>query len=405
MARGDGATERARAILCAHLRARRQELEHTIVSELTEPSNLVSAPPVENMSEIEAAVSAGVDHGIRSIEREGGGSGPIPAVLLEQAEKAARRGLELELLLRRYLTAYSLYCDQLIQAAQEAVPTHGSILRSAMRGQGILFERTLLGVMQQYTREQRSRAQPEWHLAARVKKLLAGEQLDADKLGYDFGLWHVGAIVGGSAAVDSLRRYGQASGHRLLVVRPEADVAWAWVGARRQVPVDDLVSAISTEIPAGAIVAIGEPARGIEGWRLTHQQADVAFTMARHAPGRVVTYASVGLLASVSRDRLLARSLRQLYLVPLAESRDGGATLRRTLRAYFAAEGNTSSAASGLEVSRQTVGTRLRTVEGRLGRTIESCAPALQLALQLADLDESPATPPPPSNRNIRLAL
>lgn len=68
---------------------------------------------------------------------------------------------------------------------------------------------------------------------------------------------------------------------------------------------------------------------------------------------------------------------------PLADGRDGGLELRKTLRAYFTTGRNITSAASALGVSRQTVGNRLRVIEEKLGRTIESCAPEIEVALRL----------------------
>jgi DNA-binding PucR family transcriptional regulator len=72
-----------------------------------------------------------------------------------------------------------------------------------------------------------------------------------------------------------------------------------------------------------------------------------------------------------------------LFLAPLAEERDGGAVARQTLRAYFEAERNASSAAALLEVSRQTVGSRLRAIEERIGRPLSACANELEATMRL----------------------
>lgn len=113
-------------------------------------------------------------------------------------------------------------------------------------------------------------------------------------------------------------------------------------------------------------------------------------------PGGTVRYADVGLLASVAQDPLLSSSLRDMYLAPLSEARDGGVRLRGTLRSYFEAGRNITSAASALGVSRQTVASRLRAVEEMLGRTLESCGPELEVALRLESVD--PFEPPPPAS-------
>jgi DNA-binding PucR family transcriptional regulator len=119
---------------------------------------------------------------------------------------------------------------------------------------------------------------------------------------------------------------------------------------------------------------------------LTHQQASAALPIALRSPEPFVRYADVALLASILQDDLLASSLRELYLDPLERERDGGEVARRTLRAYFAAERNVSSAAVALGVKRHTVTNRLRTIEQRLGRPLNDCASEVDTALRLEDL-------------------
>ena len=96
-------------------------------------------------------------------------------------------------------------------------------------------------------------------------------------------------------------------------------------------------------------------------------------------------YSGVALLASALQDELLRAALRDLYLAPLEAERDGGAALRQTLRAYFAAERNVSSAAEMLGVNRNTVASRLRVIETTLGRSLGTCATELEVALRLEE--------------------
>jgi DNA-binding PucR family transcriptional regulator len=86
------------------------------------------------------------------------------------------------------------------------------------------------------------------------------------------------------------------------------------------------------------------------------------------------------------RDEVLASSLRTIYLDPLAEERDGGAALRETLTAYFAAHHHVSATAASLGIARQTVSNRLRTIEERIGRSIDAHAAEMKIALGLATL-------------------
>jgi len=106
-----------------------------------------------------------------------------------------------------------------------------------------------------------------------------------------------------------------------------------------------------------------------------------------------VCYRGVALLASALQDELLRTSLRGLYLAPLEAERDGGATYRETLRAYFAAECNVTSAAEIVGVTRKTVAARLQMIEQRLGRPINTCAAEMETALRLRELSAFAAVP------------
>jgi DNA-binding PucR family transcriptional regulator len=142
--------------------------------------------------------------------------------------------------------------------------------------------------------------------------------------------------------------------------------------------------------PGGVILALGEPARGIEGWRLTHRQAQAALVVALRRGGRermtLTRYADVALLASALKDEALARALIDIYLSPLEDSRNSGPMLRETLRAYLAAERSVSSTAAALGVVRKTVESRLRTAEEKIGRTLHPCPAELEVALLLDEL-------------------
>jgi hypothetical protein len=270
-----------------------------------------------------------------------------------------------------------------LQAVEDGVALRGSALRRVLHAQAVLFERLLLAVFGEYTRERVDGHRPEQRQADRVKKLLAGEPVEPGALGYEFDDWHVGAVAYGADAASALRDLADAADRRLLLIRPETGTVWAWFGGRRRIAVAEFAQDVTPGERGDMLIALGEPARGLEGWRLTHQQASAALWVARDGDEGVVRYADVGLLASISRDRVLAGSLRLLYLAPLADGRDGGLELRNTLRAYFTAGRNITSAASSLGVSRQTVGNRLRVIEEKLGRTIESCAPEIEVALRL----------------------
>jgi DNA-binding PucR family transcriptional regulator len=171
---------------------------------------------------------------------------------------------------------------------------------------------------------------------------------------------------------------------RLLLIRSGDGNTWAWLGGRRQVDPETVIALASAEYPS-ATISIGEAGEGYAGWRLSHLQARAAMPVARRLAA-TVRYADVCLLSTALHDEVLRESLRLIYTEPLARDRDEGGILRSTLRAYFAAHGNASSAAAELGVHRDTVTARLRVAEERIGRPPASDAAACQLALEIEAL-------------------
>lgn len=151
----------------------------------------------------------------------------------------------------------------------------------------------------------------------------------------------------GAGAAEALRRAALTLDRRLLIVLRDGG-AWAWLGGRRPLDPGRLVQALSPDLPAQAFLSIGEPGKGLHGWRFSHRQAEAALPIAARSSQSCVRYSDVALIASMFRDDLLAASLRQLYLDPLSDERDGGLVMRETLRAYFGSERNVSSAAAAL---------------------------------------------------------
>lgn len=222
----------------------------------------------------------------------------------------------------------------------------------------------------------------------RVRLLLQGEPLDASELAYELDAHHVGLAASGRNAGARLRSVLDRFDRRLLLVRPDDRIWWGWLGGRHRFCPDELQQ-LGRASPAGIVLAFGEPAEGLSGWRLTHRQAAAALTVARRGTPATVHYADVALLAAALQDELLRASLRRLYLEPLDIRRDRGPTLRATLRAYLAAGRNVSSAAAALGTRRQTVAQRLREIEGRLDRPLDACLNELELALRLDELGDT----------------
>jgi len=370
-----------RTELARRLRARKAEIEDAIVTRvraIPDPDDAQDPAYTEGQR---AAVAAAVEYGLAAVER--GERDELLPVLLTQARLAARSGVSLDTVMRRYLAGHTLFADFVIEVAAECGPSAGAALRDVLRFQATVFERLLALVTEEHGREPSGRlTSAEARRAAHVEQLLAGEPSGEAELGYDLDAHHL-AVVAGAGADAALRELATALDRRLLTVRRREGVLWAWLGGRRDIRRADLTRTVERVWPGGVPIALGEPGRGPTAWRLSHRQAKAAWTVAERSGEGIALYTSVALLASMLRDELLCTSLHRIYLAPLKEERDGGEVALETLRAYFTAGRNVSSAAAALGVTRQTVGNRLRAVEDTLEQSLLQCAAEVEAALRL----------------------
>jgi len=330
---------------------------------------------------LRAAVSAAVSYVLDALAEGVERLAPLPAELLAQARAAARNGVPLDTVLRRYIAGHRLLDEFILAEAADA-----GELREALRTSALVLEHLVDAVAAEYRGELELRLRSRENRRAEcARRLLSGELMDAAELGYELDAWHLGAVAKGAGAREALRSLAAEADARLLAVDGDEGAVWAWLGAGR--PLDP--AGLDAEVRGEPNVALGEPGYGIEGWRLTHRQAAAALPLLLRSSRLRGRYVDLALLAAVAKDDVLIASLHELYLRPLAEERDGGATLRLTLRSYFAAERNVSSTAVALGVSRKTVTARLRAVERRLGRIAGPRASALEVALALEEVSIS----------------
>jgi hypothetical protein len=379
--------------LAARLRARREEIEQAISARVLALSQPPEANSLEYAEGLRAAVAAGIEYGIVAVGQGGAAVSPVPAAMLEQARLAARSGVGLDTVLRRYLAGHALLGDFVVEEAEGQIPAKE--LKRLLRRLAAAVDRILTEVTAAYNEEVGARRRgADKRRSDLVERLLAGELLDTQELGYELDLNHLGLVTMGLRTGNFLRKLANLLDARLLSVQSEHEVAWAWLGRREALDLETVRRLAEANRPLHAPLALGEPAEGPSGWRLTHHQARAAFPIAQRSNRRLIRYADVALLASVIQDDLAVTSLRRLFLKPLEGERDGGATLRETLQAYFAADRNMSSAAAVLCVSRNTVASRLREVEVRLGRPLHACGAEMEAALRLNEVSELTAVDP-----------
>lgn len=374
-------------VLRARLEGRREEIEAATLARargVAEPGPMEGAGYVEGLR---ATVSAAISSGIAVVELGLAHAGAVPPEVSAQAGEAARQGVCLDTVLRRYFMGYATLCDFIVEEA-EACLLPGVRLQRILRDEATLLDHLAAAATSAYTREAEAgqRLSEGSRRLWRVRQILAGGSVEQGELDYRFDSWHLGAVASGPGARTAMRELARDLDRVLLAVSPEDETVWAWLGGRSRGRVRKALCQAMTSLPEGVHLALGDWGQGIGGWRLTHRQARDAHLVALRNGSRAALYRDVALLATALRDEVLAGSLRETYLAPLRDERDGGAALRATLSAYFETGRNASSASARLGVSRQTVNVRLRRAAELLDHPINAPSPELETALLLHDL-------------------
>lgn len=377
------------AALAARLRARVPEIEASLAALVDPIPESRAADPLylEYMDCLPATRVAVLRYAVEATELGDRQNPEIPAAVLTAPRLAARCGVPLDVVLRRYSAGNAFFGDILVEEA-ERVGVSTSTLRRLLHLQATVFDRLLQAVSDEHVREAGSRPATTAERRHRyLEELLAGRQPSGETgLEYDFDGHHLGLMVKGEGAHEAMRELAATLDRRLLADAHREEPAWAcWLGGRAGLGSEEAVRALNSISPDSVVAAVGEPAAGIAGWRLSHRQAKAALPIAERRGTPALRYSDVAVLASILRDDLGTTSLRQIYLQPLEAAKDGGRVGRETLRAYFATERNVSSTAAALGVDRRTVTNRLRGIEELFGRPLGDIAAHLETALQLVD--------------------
>lgn len=393
-----GSLEQVRAGVVERLRARRLEIEEAVFARVSDPAfGHVGGDDAEYVTGLRTAVAAAVEFSFAGLEQKRESVGSIPPIALEQARRGARFGVSLDTVLRRYIAGQGLLADFIMEEAVcgDFTGDEAALHHHLLGTQTPLLERLTASIIEAYTDEVgRVGRSPEQRRAEIVQGLLAGGQpdtVDSAALEYDFDAWHLGVIATGARAAEFVRSVTAALGCERLAVSHEKRTVWVWFGRRRKPTVAEL-ERLSTERPAGVSLAMGEPRMGIEGWRLTHREARAALSVALRSKSGLTRCSDVLLEAAVLQQEALATSLVETFLSPLDGLGYRGQTARDTLRAYFESRRNVSSTANRLGVVRNTVESRLREIEERLGRPLHTCSAQLEVALRLDALGEAGGT-------------
>lgn len=372
------------------LRARRPGLDETLHAHVRET---VAGPRAGEDAEYDvglyAAVSEAIDYALNALEQGGGWSEPAPPAVVAQARRAARIGVSLDTVLRRYQAGHAKLVDFILEAAEhETLSMEPAAVRAVIGLQASALDRLAADVSVEYagavTRAARS---SERQLALQVQSLLAGTSFDVSGLDYEFdGAWHICITALGAKAQQAVTGLANVLGTSLLLVPRGEKSVWAWLGGPRKLSASDIERAHLHRHPAGVTLALGEPGEGFDGWRLTHRQAQAALAVSLLTSQPLTRYADVAVLAPWVLDHALARAFITMYLSPLDERRSDGPMARETLRAYFEVGHQIRAAAATLRIDRSTLRKRLTAIERRLGYALRTRQTELEIALRLEAL-------------------
>lgn len=169
-----------------------------------------------------------------------------------------------------------------------------------------------------------------------------------------------------------------------LTVVAAATTLWVWLPVAARPRSEDLAEVLAEALGRApeVRVAVGNPARGVEGFRRSHQDAvEVRRLVARlGATHQLVTFDEVQLAVLVTRDQARADELVASVLGELAAAPED---LRETVRIYLEVLGNASTAAARLFTHRNTVLRRLARADELLPRPLADDPLRVGVALEV----------------------
>src|SRR5271155_1594898 len=149
---GGGSVEDARAAVVGRLRSRQVELIAVIFARMRgDEFDRAGDEDAEYLAGLRATVEAALEYVLAGIERGKEGIGPVPTVASEQARRAARVGVPLDTVLRRYVVGSALLGEFIMEEADRGnYPDERSALRAALRAQASGLDRLLQAITGAY---------------------------------------------------------------------------------------------------------------------------------------------------------------------------------------------------------------------------------------------------------------
>lgn len=311
---------------------------------------------------------------------------------LEEARVAAQAGIDLHSLLRTYRVGQSVSWDAILEETLRHVDSdqrRTAVLKQASNYQYAWNNKVTESVIETYQNEHTAyffRSQDRKRRVI-VSDILRGVPADVHQLGYNVHTEQLGLVAWGRSPEANIRAVAVALDAKHLTVSGTSGTCLGWIGASHLK--DNLVvKPHAIAAMPGTHLAVGEVEKGLEGFRLSHRQAWQAYRVSRLRPEEIVRYNDVALESLVLRDREAVRDFVTRELGSLDDDDTRSALLRETLKAYFQSGQNAAATAASIHVHERTVAYRLRSIEARLGVTINARRDELAIALRLTDLLE-----------------
>jgi hypothetical protein len=357
--------------------------------------------------ETEASCRSNIDQILTLLSH---GEGPealiVPEPALDYAQGLVRRQVGISVLLRGYRVGHQFLWKQTAQTLRDGLEDERSLVSSLETSASFMFEyvdsvcdQLVAAYHVERDRWVRSAAAVRAETARNLIEGRSGsERVDSSRLGYELERHHVGLILSGEAqhhapgGVGSLERQAIEICAALgctdpLLIPAGAAALWAWSGTFDPPSAQALASVETYRPPDGVRIAIGRPARGVEGFRVTHLEAGHAarFWKSGSTASGTATYRSVEVVSLLAADPERARRFVANELGPLAAQSEAADRLRSTLLGFLSHGCSHVHAAQALHMHQNTVYNRVRRAEELIGRSVGDHRVELQTALMLAE--------------------
>lgn len=332
-----------------------------------------------------------------------------PAAAVEYARRLAQRGVPVNALVRAYRLGQDHFLKWSFAEIERQIEDPRVPFHACQRFVSVTFN-YIDWISQQVVtvyEEERERwlENRSTVRATRIREIIEGLDIDLETaeaaIGHPLRQTHLAVIVWAPAenpgatgelaqleqAVTALARGLSCTG-RALFAACDRSSGWGWLPFGRTEPTIGVAEAergLST-IGAGVMVALGQPAAGIKGFRESHQQAlrgqRVALVAGTSAP-TVISYNEPGVRAAamMCNDLDEARLMVRNTLGRLAIDSPHHARLRDTLLQFISAGCSYTAAAEALVMHKNSVKYRVDKAQEERGRPIDADRLDVELAL------------------------